>query len=131
VPGLALLGAAGSRPASRWRAILELGLLLAAAQLLLYAGQALLVAQVQGLPDAAPAALLAVALPAALTLAATAALSIATVLAAAISPAVTLPVPPAAAAARHRWTHVAARHRAGILIAPLRGPPTLPIADRG
>lgn len=130
VPGLALLSWDGG-PRTRWRAIGQVGLLLAAAQLLLYAGQALLVAQVQGLPDAAPAVLLAVALPAALTLAATAALSVASVLTAVLSPAVALPVPPAAAAVLHRWPFVAARRCAGILVAPLRGPPPSRSATSG
>jgi hypothetical protein len=129
-PGLVLLRGAGGgrRPA---RAALELGGLLVLGQLLMYVVQAVLVAQVQGLPDTPSAALIALVLPAGLTLVVTLAISFASVLAAIVTRAVRVQPGPACPIQRLGWTCSAAARAFRILDAPLRGPPALPIVDRG
>lgn len=118
----------GTRATSR--DVLRVGCLLVLAQVLLYLGQALVVAGTQGLPDAAPAVLLAVVLPALLTLAAAAAVSVAGVLVALPTGTIAVPAPVAGIVVR-RWLAPPARRGTGVPHAPLRGPPPPPTTVRG
>ena len=124
-PGLVLV-----RSARGGRAGLQVGGFLVAAQVLLYVAQAVLVAQVRGLPDATPAVVLALTLQSALTLVLVAGVSIARAALAILVHAIALPVTRAPGAVPRRRIVAGAGRGIDLRSAPPRGPPKLPIVDR-